>query len=311
MTTHWSFCRISCVALALSCLSGLGARADESAEHGERIGVLIVDGFSNHDWAQTTAIVRRILKDSGRFEVAVSTAPAARDAEGWEGWRPRFADFDVVIQNCNSLGGRPTWPREVEQDLERYVRDGGGLYILHSANNSFAHWDEYNRMIGLGWRIAAGGWALVVDDDGQITRIPPGEGRGTSHGPRRDTVVQLRGEHPIHDGYPKRWKTPLLEVYTYARGPAENLTVLSYAYDPATEKNWPIEWVVAYGKGRVYNSTFGHVWAGDKEPASMRCVGFRTTLIRALEWLATGRVTWPVPPEFPTENQMQLVPAGE
>ena len=121
-------------------------------------------------------------------------------------------------------------------------------------------------------------------------------------------MVNVIGPHPLHRGYPARWKTPKLEVYTYARGPAENLTPLSYAYDPKTDKNWVLEWVVAYGKGRVYNSTFGHVWKGDKEPVNMRCVGFQTTLIRALEWLATGEATWPVPADFPKADAASLRP---
>jgi type 1 glutamine amidotransferase len=163
-------------------------------------------------------------------------------------------------------------------------------------------------MIGLGWRGKGGGWALTVGDAAAITRIPPGEGRGTHHGPRLDTVIHVLGRHPIHEGYPRRWKTPLLEVYKYARGPAENLTVLSYAYDADTKQNWPIEWVVKYGRGNVYNSTFGHVWTGDKNPVSMRCVGFQTTFVRAAEWLATGRTTWPMPNRFPSEDEILVRP---
>ncbi len=267
------------------------------------IKVLIVDGFSNHDWKQTTQIVRGLLLEAGGFDIDVSTSPAKKKSEGWKAWRPRFIDYDVVIQNCNSIGGGPRWPREVETSLETYVRNGEGLYILHSANNAFPNWKEYNRMIGLGWRGKETGTALTVEDDQSITRIPPGEGRGTSHGPRVDTVVELLGSHPITKGYPKKWKTPLLEVYIYARGPAENLTVLSYAYHPKTQKNWPLEWVVRYGKGSVYNSTFGHVWQGDDQPISMRCVGFQTTLVRTTEWLATGKVTRPLPENFPTETE--------
>jgi len=31
----------------------------------------------------------------------------------------------------------------------------------------------------------------------------------------------------------------------------------------------------------------------------MKCVGFQTTLNRGTEWAATGKVTQPVPGEFP------------
>ena len=271
------------------------------------IKVLIVDGFSNHDWKQTTRVIRRILDDSGLFDIEVSTTPASPYAPGWDTWRPKFGQYDVVIQNTNNIGKNLLrWPREVEEALENYVKSGGGLYILHSANNSFSHWQEYDRMIGLGWRRPDAGTALEMTEDGKIIRIPPGEGKGTSHGPRLDTVIRILTRPPINNGFPDRWKTPSLEVYVYARGPARNLTVLSYAYDKTTQKHWPIEWIVQYGKGRVYNSTFGHLWSGEVEPDSIRCIGFQTTLIRAAEWLATGNATWPVPSDFPTEDTISL-----
>jgi len=271
------------------------------------IKVLIVDGFSNHNWQQTTRVVRQILEATDMFEIDVSTTPATPDAPGWETWRPRFDRYDVVIQNTNNIGKKQLrWPRDVEVALENYVKSGGGLYILHSANNAFSHWHEYDRMIGLGWRGKDAGTALEVDEDGRIIRIPPGEGKGTSHGPRRDTIVRRLNSHPINNGYPERWKTPSLEVYSYARGSAENIAVLSYACDETTKKYWPIEWVVRYGKGRVYNSTFGHLWRGEIEPVGVRCIGFQTTLIRATEWLATEKVTWPVPSDFPTESSLSL-----
>jgi glutathione peroxidase-family protein/type 1 glutamine amidotransferase len=271
------------------------------------IKVLIVDGFSNHDWRQTTLVVQRILDDTGLFDIEVTTTPAWPDAPEWNKWRPKFGQYDVVIQNTNNIGKKQLrWPREVEAALENFVKSGGGLYILHSANNAFSHWQEYDRMIGLGWRHQGAGTALEISEEGKIIRIPPGEGKGTSHGPRLDTIVRILNRHPINNGFPKHWKTPSLEVYVYARGPAQNLTVLSYAYDKGTQKYWPIDWVVQYGKGRVYNSTFGHLWSGEVEPASIRCIGFQTTLIRATEWLATGNVTWLVPSDFPTEDTISL-----
>ena len=305
-TVALSIFRLFVVGVCLAILTLFG-RSEASELGREPVTVLIVDGFSNHNWKQTTRVVRRILDGTGLFDVEISTAPGSPDAPEWETWRPTFADYDVVIQNTNNIGkSKIRWPRQVEVALERYVRSGGGLYILHSANNAFSHWPEYDRMIGLGWRRKDAGTALEITEDGRIVRIGAGEGKGTSHGPRVDIVVRRLNRHPINDGFPQRWLTPSLEVYVYARGPAENLTILSYAHDKRTEKYWPIEWVVKYGRGRVYNSTFGHLWKDEVEPASFRCVGFQTTLIRATQWLATEKVTVPVPPEFPTENAISL-----
>jgi len=41
------------------------------------IKVLIIDGYSNHDWQRTTRLARGILEPTGLFEIAVSTAPAS------------------------------------------------------------------------------------------------------------------------------------------------------------------------------------------------------------------------------------------
>jgi type 1 glutamine amidotransferase len=271
------------------------------------IRVLIIDGFSNHDWKQTTLMVKRILEETGRFEVTVSTAPNTADSLSRTSWDPAFENYAVVIQNTNNIQDTTLrWPRRVEQRLEAYVRSGGGLYVLHSANNAFAHWQEYNRMIGLGWRPKEVGYALQLDSAGQITRIPPGQGEGTNHGDRFDAMIHIVNRHPINQGYPTCWQSASIELYRYARGPAENITILSAAADSTTHKIFPVEWVVRYGKGRVYASSMGHLWKGDVYPVSYRSVDFQTTLIRATEWLATGKMTWPVPPNFPTAHATSL-----
>ena len=276
------------------------------AQKNKPIHVLIVDGFSNHDWKQTTTVIKWILERSGRFIVDVATLTT--DTTKREAWRPDFTKYGVVIQNTNNLN-KPAlrWSSFAEQALEKYVKKGGGLFILHSANNSFPQWQEYEKMIGLGWRPRTFGYALKIDSAENIIRIPPGEGKNTSHGARFNAVIQIVKEHPINKGYPDQWKTANTEVYNYPRGLAENITVLSYAYDStATRERWPVEWLVKYGKGKVYNSSLGHLWAGDIYPLAYRCVGFQTTVIRVAEWLATGKVTYPVPGDFPTRDAISL-----
>ena len=53
--------------------------------------VLIVDGFSNHDWKQTTAVTKWILEGSGLFTVSVSTIPS--DSIQRSQWAPKFSDY--------------------------------------------------------------------------------------------------------------------------------------------------------------------------------------------------------------------------
>src|SRR5688500_7100708 len=103
----------------------LFASASAGAAAESAVRVLIVDGYSNHDWRLTTALIRGILEPTGLFAVSVSTAPSTKDAPGWDTWRPKFSDYDVVIQTCNDINGGPRWPRSVEEDFEAFVRSGG------------------------------------------------------------------------------------------------------------------------------------------------------------------------------------------
>lgn len=289
----------------LSAVSGL-VSGPVRAQKSKPIPVLIVDGFSNHDWKQTTIVTKWILESSGRFKVDVSTIPA--DSTQRSRWGPDFRGYAVVIQNTNNIQNpRLRWPAQAEKALEQYVKEGGGLYILHSANNAFPHWPEYDKMIGLGWRPNTVGYALLVNAERKIVRLSPGEGKGTGHGDRFNALIQILNRHPINKDYPDQWQTANTEVYHFPRGPAENLTVLSYAYDSTgTYMMWPVEWVVRYGKGRIYNSSMGHLWKGDTYPPAYRCVGYQTTVIRATEWLANGKVTYPVPADFPTKTSVSL-----
>lgn len=276
------------------------------AQNSKPIPVLIVDGFSNHDWKQTSLLAQQLLEQSGLFKVDITTVPT--DSIQRESWKPEFKKYKVVIQNTNNIHDkRLRWPRSAEEQLEKYVKRGGGLYVLHSGNNAFPHWQEYDKMIGLGWRPATTGYALEIDSNKNIIRTPPGEGKGTSHGARFNAIINILTRHPINKDYPAQWKTANTEVYNFPRGPAENITVLSFAYDSsATHRMWPVEWVVKYGKGRVYNSSMGHLWRGETYPDAWRCAGFQTTLIRATEWVATGKVTYPVPGDFPTKDSIHL-----
>jgi type 1 glutamine amidotransferase len=293
------------LAILLGCtLSGF------AKSHQGKIRVLIVDGFSNHDWQQTTSMLRGILDAAGEFTVEVSTAPQDPSSPAWAAWRPRFANYDVVIQTCNDNGGngllqglkqKPEWPDEVKKDFAEYVRKGGGVYIFHAAENAFVGWKEYEQMVGLSWRKADYGTSIRVSDTGELLRIPAGDGRGTGHGQRSDVLVTRLGDDAIHAGLPRAWMSPDMEVYFYARGPAEHLQVLASARDsdPKLGMRWPVEWSTEFGKGRVYISTYGHVWPGDVQPPGLRCAAVQTIIPRALEWLAHRPVTFPVPKDFP------------
>jgi type 1 glutamine amidotransferase len=290
----------------------------------EKSRVLIVDGQNNHDYRKMTPFMKEQLEKSGLFAVDVSTTPPAPPKkplgetpeqqaerekktaelqEGWARWRPSFKDYKVVLSNYN--GQR--WPEEVEKAFDGYVKSGGGVYVVHAANNAFENWTEYDQMIGLGWRGKKYGTRIYYDDTGALQRTPPGEGKDAGHGAQHEFQITLRDpDHPILKGMPRVWMHATDELYHSQRGPAERMLILASAFDDrskgGTGVHEPMVWVIPYGEGKVVTNVMGH-----ENGKSVQCVGFVTLMLRACEWLATGKVTFPVPPNFPTEDKSSVV----
>ena len=249
------------------------------------IRVLIVDGMNNHDWAAATRAIRTTLEGTGRFQVSVATWPD----------KPDFSKYDVVVSNFNSghLATSERWPRELERALVEYVQNGGGLVVYHAANNAFPAWPEYNEMIGLGWRDPSFGEGRAIVN-GTVAVVPKGMGLPPGHGPRHDfELFVLDQKHPITSGLPSHWTHPSEQLTHGQHGPAQGLTILTYAFSEVSHQGEPMDWVRQYGRGRVYTTMLGHTWKNEANP-NLDDLGFQTLLARGTEWAATGRVTLPV-----------------
>lgn len=285
--------------------------AQGNANGGKKLRVLIIDGHNPyHDWQVTTPVLKRILEDSGRFEVDVATAPVP---EGYKAstsgppprvdnssFRPKFSDYDVVLGNY--VG--PRWPAETEQEFAAFVAGGKGFVSVHAADNAFPDWPEYNRMTGVGgWygRDENSGPHVYLDDAGEVVR-DTSPGSGGHHGPQHEYQVRIRdADHPITRGLPPLWMHTKDELYDTLRGPADDMHILATAYSSpdfsGTGKHEPMIMTLPYGRGRIFHTALGHA------DYSMKCVGFETILLRGTEWAATGEVTSDVPENFPSADK--------
>ncbi len=261
------------------------------------IRVMLLDGESAgayHDWRHTTPVLKKELEDAGLFQVDVVTAPPS--GGDFKTFKPGFSQYQAVVMNYDGKD----WPAELKASFENYVKDGGGLVIVHAADNAFPNWQGFNQMIGIG------GWRERNEKAGPLWYLKGGKlvsddspGPAGSHGARLPFLVTTQQpEHPIMKGLPKAWMHVGDELYATLRGPGENMTVLATAHSDPTNKGTgrdePILMVLSYGKGRIFHTTMGH------DVPALSCVGFITTFQRGTEWAATGKVTQKVPVSFPT-----------
>ena len=267
------------------------------------IQVMLMDGQSAaayHNWRATTPILKKELEDTGLFQVTVVSFPA------WPGdfsnFHPEFSKYKVIVSNLDS----PDWPPALQKQFEDYMKRGGGLVIVHAADNAFPNWTAYNLMTGLGgWRgrDEKAGPRWYYKDGKLVSDNTPG--RAGMHGQRLPFQVTTRDpNHPVMKGLPPVWMHAPDELYGMLRGPGKNMTVLGTAHSLVTNKGTgndePMLMALRYGKGRIFHTTMGH------DTVALSCVGFITTYQRGAEWAATGKVTQKVPPDFPTPDKVSL-----
>lgn len=222
---------------------------------------LIFSGQNNHDWRETTPLLKQILEGDGGFAVEIVERPDLLDPSSLEG-------VDVILSNWNTFGKHAAvnaWPQPLENAVLDHVREGGGFVVVHAGGTSFPAWSDFQEMIGATW------------------------GAGTGHGlVHRFKVAVVDPNHPITRGLDDFQTTDELWHRMVVNGP---IHVLAQAFsDPregGTGRDEPVAFVTRYGEGRCFNLVLGH------DAAAMSSPGFQTLLKRGVRWAGGDRTADP------------------
>lgn len=192
--------------------------------------VLLVTGvdYPGHRWRETTPVLRAQLEKDPRLRVTVIEDPHLLDSAALT----NYAAVLLHFQNWQVPGPGPA----ARENLRRYVEQGGGLVLIHFACGAwYGEWPEFKHLAGRAW----------YGPDG-----------GRQHDPHGPFTVNIRdADHPVTAGLRDFATTD--ELYTCLEGEAP-IRVLATARSKVDGRDYPMAFVLEYGRGRVFHSPLGH-----------------------------------------------------
>ena len=187
--------------------------------------VLIMTGEEHHRWQDTLPVIKKILAEDKRLKISVNEdLPSLATTD--------FSTYDVMVMHFQNQ--TPEVPGEKGyRNLEQFVKNGGGLVMIHFACGAFQERPEFVKLAGRVWN----------------PKLRPHD----PHGKFRVDIAET--DHPITNGM-KSFET-VDELYTCLDGHTP-ITILATAKSKVDGKVYPMAFVLDYGKGRVFQCELGH-----------------------------------------------------
>lgn len=223
------FVSLLLICFDLSCynlqLIGPASAADVQRKQSAR--VLIVTGMDHpaHKWRQTAPALAKVLRKDARLQTRVIEDPHFIDS-------PAIYRYDVIVlhfMNWQQPGPGP----KAQANLDRFVRSGKGLFILHFGCGAFQDWPGFRKLAGRIW-----------------------DPKKRAHDPKGTFQVNITDiDHPITRAM-KSFETND-ELYTCLTGDCP-IKVLATARSKVDGKVYPMAFVLNYFEGHVFHCTLGH-----------------------------------------------------
>ncbi len=189
--------------------------------------IVVVTGIDHpaHHWQETAPALAKVLRADPRLDVTVVNDPnflASPALRQYDGAVIHFMDWEVPAPGPQARAG-----------LQRFVRAGKGLMIVHFGCGAFQDWDGFVQIAGRVW-----------------------DPNMRPHDPHGAFTVEITDhEHPITQGLEPFETTD--ELYTCLAGETP-IHLLATAKSKVDQLDYPMAFVLDYGKGRVFHCALGH-----------------------------------------------------
>jgi len=219
-------CFGSALLIATWC-QAVGTLAAEQAPAQTAKPVLLLTGedYPGHKWKETTPVLRSQLEKDTRLQIQV-----VEDLKFLRS--PDLHKFAAIVMHFKNYDPAVPGP-EGQENLARFVREGGGAVLVHFACGAFQEWPEFVNIAGRVW-------------DPKLRGHDP-------YGVFRVDIIE--SNHPITRGLAS-FEVPD-EMYTCLTGETP-VTVLATAVSKVDQKTYPMAFTLTYGKGRIFHSPLGH-----------------------------------------------------
>jgi hypothetical protein len=268
----------------------------------DKIKILLVSGrvSGDHYYPACNERARILLEATGRFEVKINEEFNGCTEATLEGYDAIFLNYDGAASLFQYNLPYVRWNPATEQVFFIFVKNGGGLYLHHTSINLPADLpDEFYKIWGTtrgkGFGLPGGSfWHPLV--------------------PEGAFAIHFAEGTPFAKDLPKRFNVIREDFYSnIIMNPEANVEVLASVYDtlewwkegwdtlpaarkatigvekpedlPSVNKWQPVAWKNTYGSGRIFANALGN----DYE--TWNRISYLTTLVRGVEWAATGKVT--------------------
>lgn len=188
--------------------------------------ILLVSGqdFRGHHWRKTGPRVAEIIEADPRMEVTICESPYVLGLAHLDAYDAVFLHFKNYEKTLPSTGA-------MQDGLNRYVREGGGMCLSHFACGAMEEWPPFVELAGRVWN-------------------------GEGHDPRGPFKVRVVDkDHPITRGMDDFMTDD--ELYFCLKGCPE-IHLLCDAHSKVKKADHPQAFVFHPDKGRVFMSTLGH-----------------------------------------------------